>query len=259
MAAPNKYDAPRDRNIDWRIKALAICVFISLAFALGFVFVSPIIRGHVTSVPTTPNAQRPVYTPPSQSHSAERTEPQSPLDLEVKEHKDQTDAQDAQASQDGVQKDENGVTITLDPDNQSEQPAVESPAPATEETARPQVKEDEKPQVKEEAKPSKKPSHTSEQAESSGASIEKSRVAAQQGSGRGVYGVQAGTYKNKTSADSLASDLKGHGYGAFVTPVQVEDRTLYRVQVGQFKSRKNADDLAGKLRSDGYTPTVTPD
>lgn len=68
----------------------------------------------------------------------------------------------------------------------------------------------------------------------------------------GTYKVQAGSYKDKKLANSLAAVLKGKGFDAIVK----EEAGQYKVQCGVFSNKKNADMLAIQIKGSGFDAIV---
>lgn len=68
----------------------------------------------------------------------------------------------------------------------------------------------------------------------------------------GTYRVQAGSYKDKKLANSLATVLKDKGFDAIVK----EETGQYKVQCGVFSNKKNADILARQIKGAGFDAIV---
>ena len=68
----------------------------------------------------------------------------------------------------------------------------------------------------------------------------------------GTYRVQAGSYKDKKLANSLAAVLKNKGFDAIVK----EESGQYKVQCGAFSNKKNADMLARQIKGAGFDAIV---
>lgn len=68
----------------------------------------------------------------------------------------------------------------------------------------------------------------------------------------GTYKVQAGSYKDKKLANSLAAVLKNKGFDAIVK----EETGQYKVQCGAFSNKKNADMLARQIKGAGFDAIV---
>lgn len=68
----------------------------------------------------------------------------------------------------------------------------------------------------------------------------------------GTYKVQAGSYKDKKLANSLAEVLKNKGFDAIVK----EETGQYKVQCGAFSNKGNATALADKIKGAGFDAIV---
>lgn len=68
----------------------------------------------------------------------------------------------------------------------------------------------------------------------------------------GIYKVQAGSYKDKKLANSLAAVLKNKGFDAIVK----EEAGQFKVQCGVFSNKKNADMLARQIKGAGFDAIV---
>lgn len=68
----------------------------------------------------------------------------------------------------------------------------------------------------------------------------------------GTYKVQAGSYKDKKLANSLAAVLKNKGFDAIVK----EEAGQYKVQCGAFSNKGNATALADKIKGAGFDAIV---
>ncbi|WP_394912008.1 N-acetylmuramoyl-L-alanine amidase [uncultured Robinsoniella sp.] len=68
----------------------------------------------------------------------------------------------------------------------------------------------------------------------------------------GTYKVQAGSYKDKKLANSLAAVLKNKGFDAIVK----EEAGQYKVQCGAFSNKKNADMLVRQIKGSGFDAIV---
>nr|DAZ28460.1 MAG TPA: N acetylmuramoyl L alanine amidase endolysin [Caudoviricetes sp.] len=68
----------------------------------------------------------------------------------------------------------------------------------------------------------------------------------------GTYKVQAGSYKDKKLANSLAAVLKNKGFDAIVK----EESGQYKVQCGAFSNKKNADMLVRQIKGAGFDAIV---
>jgi len=63
----------------------------------------------------------------------------------------------------------------------------------------------------------------------------------------GTFAIQVGAFKDKGSADSVVSRLKGKGFQAFVVPAEGDDG-LFLVRVGTYTARADAERTEAKLR-----------
>lgn len=68
----------------------------------------------------------------------------------------------------------------------------------------------------------------------------------------GAYKVQAGSYKDKKLANSLATVLKNKGFDAIVK----EEPGQYKVQCGVFSNKRNADMLVRQIKGAGFDAIV---
>ncbi|WP_395013793.1 SPOR domain-containing protein, partial [Robinsoniella peoriensis] len=68
----------------------------------------------------------------------------------------------------------------------------------------------------------------------------------------GTYKVQAGSYKDKKLANSLAAVLKDKGFETIVK----EEAGQYKVQCGAFSNKGNATALADKIKGAGFDAIV---
>ena len=71
-----------------------------------------------------------------------------------------------------------------------------------------------------------------------------------------LYRVQSGAFAVKANADRVMAELKGKGYDAFITMVDLGGQILYRVQVGAYSIRSNAEAMRDKLLADGYDAII---
>jgi cell division septation protein DedD len=63
----------------------------------------------------------------------------------------------------------------------------------------------------------------------------------------GAFAIQVGAFKDRGSADTVVSRLKGKGFSAFVIPPDGSDG-LFLVRVGSFAARADAERTEAKLR-----------
>ena len=71
-----------------------------------------------------------------------------------------------------------------------------------------------------------------------------------------LYRVQTGAFAVKANAQRLLAELKGKGYDAFITTVDLSGRILYRVQVGAYSVRSNAENMRDNLKAAGYDAII---
>lgn len=103
---------------------------------------------------------------------------------------------------------------------------------------------------------------------SSGSASAAARVAAQTESpagagpasgvsaGAGGWAVQAGSFANRSAAQTLAATLEQRGYRVFMMPFTSGSQTLYRVRVGPMKDRSEAEATLRRLARDGVKGAV---
>ncbi len=73
--------------------------------------------------------------------------------------------------------------------------------------------------------------------------------AASKHTGRAVYSVQLGVFRNEANANALTKKFAGKGYDAFIVKSTDKDkRTLYRVLIGKSGDRKESAKLAAEVR-----------
>jgi cell division septation protein DedD len=71
----------------------------------------------------------------------------------------------------------------------------------------------------------------------------------------GHFTIQVGAFKDKASADSVASRLKTKGFAAYV--LSPEGEGLFNVRVGNFPARADAERVSGRLRDEEkYKPFI---
>ena len=63
----------------------------------------------------------------------------------------------------------------------------------------------------------------------------------------GTFSIQVGAFQDKTSADSIVTQLKAKGFAAFVVAPKETSR-LYNVRVGSYPNRAEAERVLVKLR-----------
>ncbi len=64
------------------------------------------------------------------------------------------------------------------------------------------------------------------------------------------YTVQVLATRNRNEADALIAQLKGHGYGAFISPVEDVGGKWYRVRIGRYDEPQSARAMAERCRRD---------
>jgi len=65
-----------------------------------------------------------------------------------------------------------------------------------------------------------------------------------------IFTVQAGAFRNSSSAKSLRTMLTKKGYDASITTSKLKKEILYRVWIGKFSERKEAETIAKKIRKE---------
>lgn len=70
------------------------------------------------------------------------------------------------------------------------------------------------------------------------------------------YRVVAGSYTNKSNAESTVNELKKIGYSAFVATFTKDNTLYYRAVAGSYSVRANADAQIEKLKKDGYSAFI---
>ena len=66
----------------------------------------------------------------------------------------------------------------------------------------------------------------------------------------GAFTIQVGAFKDKATADSVVTRLKGKGFAAYVVSPEGSDGGLYNVRVGHYAARADAERTQIKLRDD---------
>ena len=66
----------------------------------------------------------------------------------------------------------------------------------------------------------------------------------------GAFTIQVGAFKDKATADSVVTRLKGKGFSAYVVSPEGSDGGLYNVRVGHYAARADADRTQIKLRDE---------
>ncbi len=67
--------------------------------------------------------------------------------------------------------------------------------------------------------------------------------------GTGAFAIQVGAFKDRASAESVVSRLKGKGYAAYVVVSAAADG-LFNVRVGSYAARADADRVQARLRDE---------
>lgn len=71
--------------------------------------------------------------------------------------------------------------------------------------------------------------------------------------------IQVFSSRDEAQAAKVLERLKGGGFAAFLSPVEVDDQTMYRVRVGPFAERAEAEEVAQKVRQSQRLDTwITP-
>jgi cell division septation protein DedD len=65
----------------------------------------------------------------------------------------------------------------------------------------------------------------------------------------GSFSIQVGAFKDKVTADSVVSRLKGRGFAAYALSPATPDG-LFNVRVGSFPARADAERVQGRLRNE---------
>ncbi len=121
-------------------------------------------------------------------------------------------------------------------------PAKPSGAPPTTAAAKPTPK------------PTPKPAPTPDAGTSKPAAT---AVPPQPASTAGTFTIQVGAFKDRATADSVATRLKGKGYAAYVVAPDGPEGGLFNVRVGTYPARADAERTQGKLRDEEkYKPFI---
>ncbi len=73
----------------------------------------------------------------------------------------------------------------------------------------------------------------------------------------GTFTIQVGAFKDRATADSVATRLKGKGYAAYVVAPDGPEGGLFNVRVGTYEARADAERTQGKLRDEEkYKPFI---
>jgi len=65
-----------------------------------------------------------------------------------------------------------------------------------------------------------------------------------------IFTVQAGAFRNFSSAKSLKKMLLKKGYATSITTSKLKKKILYKVRIGKFSERKEAETIAEKIRKE---------
>ena len=76
--------------------------------------------------------------------------------------------------------------------------------------------------------------------------------------GRAQYRVQAGSFADAGNARDYVNSLHDRGYDADLHSEHKGDKTIYQVQVGAYRNRTSADQAATDMRRSGVPVTVSP-
>ena len=72
-----------------------------------------------------------------------------------------------------------------------------------------------------------------------------------------TFTIQVGAFRDRGSADSVATRLKGKGFAAFVVSPEGEGGGLFNVRVGSYTARSEAERAQAKLRDEEkFTPFI---
>ena len=69
-------------------------------------------------------------------------------------------------------------------------------------------------------------------------------------SGPAAFTIQVGAFKDKASADSVVTRLKGKGFPAYVVAPEGTDGGLFNVRVGSYPLRADAERIQGRLKDE---------
>lgn len=254
MQPANKNIRPTDRKLDTRVIILGALGFLALAtvfFFLGLFCIGPMMRNHFQ--PSQEVASSPSHTPRTSVGDEASRDTETPydsnLDIEITEEGEETPSAADEGTATGdqaVRQDDEGLTITLEP----EQPETATASTRSEESTRQTGDRS--------ASSSVRPRSGMEKPRASVEIRHEKPTETAETSSR-LFRVQAGTFANRANADALATELREKGYKTEIHSVQVEDRTLYRVQLGGYRTREDAQELANDLSAEGYSPTIIAD
>jgi cell division protein FtsN len=74
---------------------------------------------------------------------------------------------------------------------------------------------------------------------------------------RGDYAVQTGAYRERSSAQNIADQMRARGFDVRV--VQVEGSPLHRVRVGAFATAEEAAAATRRIRDAGFATVIVSD
>ena len=71
------------------------------------------------------------------------------------------------------------------------------------------------------------------------------------------FTIQVGAFKDKATADSMVTRLKGKGYAAYLVAPESPGAGLFRVRVGSYPARADAERVQAKLRDqEKFKPSI---
>jgi cell division septation protein DedD len=82
----------------------------------------------------------------------------------------------------------------------------------------------------------------------------KPKPPAPKNAGSSAHQVQVGAYDEEENARSIAAELQGKGYHAFITKDDKDGK--HRVYAGSFKDKQSAERMKGELEQQGYSALV---
>jgi len=126
------------------------------------------------------------------------------------------------------------------PPTPSEKPAAAKPVP----------KPPDKPAEKPSTRPSPAVADTTPAPSEPEAKASASTKPAKTPKATGAFTIQVGAFKDKATADSVVTRLKGKGFAAYVVAPEGSEGGLYNVRVGHYVARADAERTQTKLRDD---------
>ena len=76
-------------------------------------------------------------------------------------------------------------------------------------------------------------------------------------SGLSSFTIQVGAFKDKATADSVVTRLKGKGFAAYIVAPEEPGAGLFRVRVGSYPARADAERVQAKLRDqEKFKPSI---